>query len=168
MSFDDHTDNEFIKKVYDDTSISRIPISGIVKGYHILPYILVGPNKSVDTGSVKLSGEITVSPKLILSLNALEEKFEEIFDEPEPFMDKSLVSRSFSFKLLQKENKKVQNDNMSIERTQIPDKELLENVLDELDKKETLNTGVIWSPHPNFYPVSLEKFIVSILDKEFK
>ncbi len=46
--------------------------------------------------------------------------------------------------------------------------ELLEKILNELSRGEIINRGVIWCPEPRFYPVSLERFIVSVLDREFK
>ena len=163
----DSVDNEFIKSVFKSTEISRKPITGIVQGYHILPYILVGPNKSENRGSIKLKGEITVSPKLVFSPHPNSEKFKEIFEEPEPFMDKSIVSRTFSFKVAFHENKNIKSANLVIETLDAPDYEVLNNVLEELEKQEKINTGVIWCPHPKFYPISLERFIYSILDKEF-
>ncbi|MFC1584350.1 hypothetical protein ACFL5V_02245 [Fibrobacterota bacterium] len=163
----DDVDNEFIHSIFKSTEISRKPITGIVQGYHILPYILVGPNTAKDSGSVKLKGEITVSPKLVFSPHPNNEKFEEIFEEPEPFMDKSIVSRTFSFKIAPQENKNIKGGNLTIEIFEACDKEILKNVLEELERQEKINTGVIWCPHPRFYPISLEKFIHSILDREF-
>jgi hypothetical protein len=34
-------------------------------------------------------------------------------------------------------------------------------------REEILNTGVILSPDVKFYPVSIERFIAEILDREF-
>jgi hypothetical protein len=163
----DNVDNEFIKKVFTSTEISRKPLTGIIQGYHILPYILVGPDKAENKGSVKLNGEITVSPKLVFSPHPEDKRFQEIFEEAEPFMDKSIVTRTFSFKVALHENKNIKGSKLTIEKLEMPDAELLASVLDELERKEKINTGVIWSPHPKFYPISLERFIYSILDKEF-
>jgi hypothetical protein len=48
------------------------------------------------------------------------------------------------------------------------DGELTERVLNELARAEIINMGVIWCPQPRFYPISLERFIVSVLEKEFR
>jgi len=40
-------------------------------------------------------------------------------------------------------------------------------VLDELERKEDIETGVIASPDVRYFPVSIEKFIFSILKDEF-
>jgi len=168
MEMYDNIDNEFLKSIFKATKISKKPITGIVQGYHILPYILVGPNKTEGQGSVKLNGEITVSPKLVLSSGSHFEKFKEIFEESEPFMDKSIIARSFSFKVALYENKKIKAEKLMVETQDQDDTELLAEVLEELERQETINTGVIWCPNPKFYPISLEKFIHSILDKEFQ
>ena len=47
-------------------------------------------------------------------------------------------------------------------------KELLEKVLNEMSRAEIINMGVIWCPSPRFYPISLERFIASVLDREFR
>ena len=44
----------------------------------------------------------------------------------------------------------------------------MERVLEELSRREIIDTGVIVSPDPRFYPVSLDRFIREILDQEFR
>jgi len=44
----------------------------------------------------------------------------------------------------------------------------LERVLDELARREVIDTGVIMSPDARFYPVSLDRFIREILEQEFR
>ena len=39
--------------------------------------------------------------------------------------------------------------------------------MDDLMREEILDTGVIFSPDVKFYPVSIERFIAEILEKEF-
>jgi hypothetical protein len=41
-------------------------------------------------------------------------------------------------------------------------------VLDELVRREIINTGVIRSPDVRYYPVSIDRFIREILDQEFR
>ena len=162
---------EFIRGVFQDTDIARKPIAGFVKGYHRIPYVLVGPDKELERGSVKLEGKITVGPKLVVPVGKHHELFKEIFPEDEPFMDKSLVSRTFSYKLLprvQQGGVKIQGSQVTLERLAVPDNEVLQSVMEGLSQREVINTGVIWCPNPRFYPVSLERFILSIMDKEFE
>ena len=44
----------------------------------------------------------------------------------------------------------------------------LDRVLDELSRREVIDTGVIVSPDARFYPLSLDRFIREILDQEFR
>jgi hypothetical protein len=40
--------------------------------------------------------------------------------------------------------------------------------LDELDRREIINTGLILCPNVRFYPVSIDRFISEILEQEFR
>ena len=40
---EDWQDLEFLRHVFDETRVVRKPMTGIITGYHVLPYILVGP-----------------------------------------------------------------------------------------------------------------------------
>jgi len=163
-----------LKEIYDATEIRRSPITGIVTGYHTLPFTLVGPNDEADessskpAGSVKLTGKITVSPKLLLTISPQFEHFAEMFPEAEPFMDKSISARLFSFSKASKKNLRIRNEHLTIEEFREDAPDLLATVLNELSRAEIINMGVIWCPEPRFYPISLERFIASILDREFR
>ena len=37
------SDQEFLRTVFDETRVVRTPMRGIISGYHVLPYVLVGP-----------------------------------------------------------------------------------------------------------------------------
>jgi hypothetical protein len=171
--FPDANPDEF-RKVFQDTRIARSPITGFVTGYHTLPFTLIGPNDEEEgsdpalAGSLKLTGKISVSPKLVMTLNPNDERFAEIFPEETPFMDKRLVSRVFGFSAAYRRNHRIRNEHLSVEAVGIPDQELLDKVLDELNRGEVIHMGVIWCPAPRFYPISLEKFIVSVLERELK
>jgi hypothetical protein len=171
--FFENTDPERLQRIFKMTDIKRMPITGIVSGYHTLPFTLVGPNDEAredafGTGSLKLTGKITVSPKLVLSLSPGDENFAEIFPESEPFMDRSIVGRVFSFSTGYRNKFRVRNEHLDVEASPDSDRELLEKVLNELSRAEIINMGVIWCPEPRFYPVSLERFIHSVLPREFK
>ena len=166
-------DPQHLNRIYQNTEIKRTPITGIVSGYHHLPFTLIGPNDEPDAseknpGSLKLTGKISVSPKLVIPISPQDENFSAIFPEEEPFMDHSLVSRVFSFRLASRKNLNIRNEKLTIEAFPNSGSDLMEKVLDELSRGEILNTGVIWCPEPRFYPVSLERFILSVLDREFR
>lgn len=168
--FFENADQERLKGIYAATAIRRLPISGIVSGYHTLPFTLVGPNDekegSARPGSLKLTGKITVSPKLVVTVSPNDERFAEIFPESEPFMDRSIVGRMFSFNAGYRRNHRIRNEHLTVEDFPDGDQDLVEKVLNELARAEIINMGVIWCPAPRFYPVSLERFIVSVLDRE--
>jgi hypothetical protein len=161
-----------LQHIYKTTDIRRLPITGIVAGYHTLPFTLVGPNDENDgadpSGSLKLTGKIMVSPKLVISLSGQDERFKDMFPEAEPFMDKSLVARMFSFSTAYKKNYRIRNENLMVEEFPDGDRELIDRVLNELSRAEIINMGVIWCPQPRFYPISLERFIASVLEREFR
>ncbi|MDB5107028.1 MAG: hypothetical protein JWP91_4717 [Fibrobacteres bacterium] len=169
----ENSDQDRMKQIYRKTDVRRLPMTGIVAGYHTLPFTLIGPNDETDEGkanpgSLKLTGKIMVSPKLVLSLSPGDEGFAEMFPEAEPFMDKSLVARMFSFSTAYKKNYRIRNENLTVEAFADPDLELLDKVLNEMGRAEIINMGVIWCPQPRFYPISLERFIASVLDREFR
>jgi hypothetical protein len=172
-----------LHRVFERTEVKRSPIVGIVKGYHPLPFSLVGPDDAQapeganDTesgegvrprGSVLLTGKISVSPRLILPVGPDGESFGEAFPEEEPYMDSALRARVFAFAVGKGRNLRVRNEHLSVESFADSDAILLERVLDELDRGEVIDRAVIWCPEPRFYPVSLEKFILSVVEREFR
>lgn len=167
------SDPERLKRIYAMTAVKRVPITGIVSGYHTLPFTLVGPNDEREEvtekpGSLKLTGRISVSPKLVVSISPDDERFAEIFPESEPFMDRSIVSRVFAFSGAYRRNHRIRNENLTVEEFPEPDQDLLQKVLNELARAEVINMGVIWCPSPRFYPISLERFIAAVLEREFQ
>jgi len=178
---------ERMRRVYERTEIRRSPLTGIVHGFHTLPFSLVGPEDgdavpedaerpeadasppdNDPRGSVLLTGKISVSPKLILSMPHSPENFGDVFPEEAPYMDPALTGRVFAFAVGKGRNLRIRNEHLSVESFADSDAILLERVLDDLDRSETINRAVIWCPEPRFYPISLEKFILSVLEREFR
>src|SRR6266403_2104074 len=56
--FGERHDPEFLKHLFERTEILRKPITGIIAGYHVLPYILVGPQEEQPHRSVEIRGQI--------------------------------------------------------------------------------------------------------------
>lgn len=164
--FGEHPDPEYLKRVFEDTQVLRRPITGIVTGYHVLPYILVGPDEEQRQRSVEIRGRIRVSPRLIISPRHLAQTYGELFDDPE-LMDKTLVGRVFSFLYSGRQNVQLESDDLRIIRAERDPRSQIERALDDLTREEILDTGVILSPDVKFYPVSIERFIAEILDREF-
>lgn len=161
-----YSQNPLFRNIFNDTRILRKPISGIVSGYHDLQYILVAPNDENTSHSIEINGKINVSPKFIISPSALQETYGEVFD-PATF-DQDIHARLFSFALVNKRNVKVENEYFSIKNLEENADAHVEQVYDELLRQENLKTGLIFSPHFKYYPISIDRFINEILDREFR
>lgn len=152
-----------LREVFEQTSILRRPVNGIVSGYHELPYRVVGP---LDGGSVKISGTIRVSPRMVLTFRQLQEQFGKFFDGDDGFMDQELVGRSFQFAVARDPSKSIRHESLRIERTEESSESVLDGIHEDLQRTEDTRTGLISCPSPRFYPVSVDRFIREILDRE--
>ena len=162
----DYEKNQFLKEIFNRTNILRKPISGIVSGYHELPYILVAPDESNESASVEINGKINVSPKFIITPSMLGETFGDVFD-PETF-DKELQGRMFSFTYTNKKNVKIESEYFNVQNFDEKPEEHLNRVNDQLGSQENIRTGLIFGPKFKYYPVSLDRFINEIVDREFR
>jgi hypothetical protein len=162
----DYEKNETLREIFHKTNILRKPISGIVSGYHELPYILIAPDEANETASIEINGKINVSPKFIIAPNMLAESFGDVFD-PETF-DKEIQGRFFSFAYGNKKNFKVENEYFHIKNFEERPEEHINRVNDQLGMQENIKTGLIFGPKFKFYPVSLDRFINEILEREFR
>ena len=163
---DDWQDLEFLRHVFEGTRVVRKPLTGIISGYHVLPYILVGQEREQPTRAVEVRGRIRVSPRLVVGPGGSDgPTYGEIFGETE-LMDRRLVARVFSFRYASRVA--LESEDLKIRRQERDPQGHLERVLEELAQREVINTGVIVSPDVRFYPVSLDRFIREILDQEFR
>jgi hypothetical protein len=159
-------DPEYLKRVFEDTQVLRRPITGILAGYHVLPYVLVAPDAEQSQHAVEIRGKIRVSPKLLLTPRHLGQTYEQLFDDPE-LMDRNLVGRVFSFLYASRQNVQLAHEDLRIAKLERDPRAQLDRALDELLQGEILDTGLIFSPDVKFYPISIERFISEILDREF-
>jgi hypothetical protein len=161
-------DPEFIKSIFYKTRILKKPITGIVSGYHNLPYVLVGPDEESDNRCIEVKGRVDVSPRMIFSPNMTGPTYGEVFEEiDQELMEKQIIGRVFSFVYSKKYNVKLESKDFEIKKRFRGPNQHLDSVMDEFEKGEVINTGVIFSPNIKFYPVSIDKFISNILDREF-
>jgi hypothetical protein len=162
---DESVNEEFLRHVFDGTRVLRKPLTGVIAGYHVLPYVLVGPERREGQHTVEVRGRIRVSPRLVIPVNTEGPTYGEIFGDRD-LMDRRIVARLFSFRYAPRLT--FESEDLSIRRhDRAPDAQL-ESVLDDLARREIVNTGVIESPDVRFYPVSLDRFIREILDQEFR
>jgi hypothetical protein len=167
-SFGRGEDPELLKHLFDTTRILRKPLAGIIAGYHVLPYILVGPQEDRPARCVEIRGKIKVSPRLVLAPGRAGQTYGDLFRDPEQLMDQTLVARVFSFMYSAKHQVTLESEDLSIQRRDVDPQAQAERALDELAQREVINTGVILAPDIRFYPVSLDRFITEILDEEFR
>ena len=163
----DHTDPDFLRHLFDTTEILRKPVGGIISGYHVLPYILVGPQEDRPGRSVEIRGKIKVSPRLVLAPGRAGQTYGELFKDDD-LMDQAIVARVFSFLYSSRHQVTLESEDLAIQRSDRNPQMQVERALDELAQREVINTGVILSPNVRFYPVSLDRFITEILDQEFR
>ena len=159
-------DSSLFREIFDETEILKKPITGYVAGYHALPYILLGRSLHEADNVVEIRGKISVSPKFVISPEHLGATYGELFGTEN--IHESIIGRIFAFSYLKKHQVNIVSDELTIKNLKKGLESALASVLDELERKEIINTGVIIAPNIHFYPVSLEKFIVKILDREFE
>jgi hypothetical protein len=161
----DRDDPEFLRHVFEATQILRKPMSGIIAGYHVLPYVLVGPQEQRPNHSIEIRGKIKVSPRLVVAPGRAGQTYGDLFKESD-VMDQTLVARVFSFMSSNRHQVTLEGDDLSIQRSVRNPQAQVERALDELTQREVINTGVILSPDVRFYPVSIDRFITEILAQE--
>ena len=159
----DEPDSERLRHVFERTEVIRKPLAGIIAGYHVLPYILVGPQAGEPGHAVEVRGKIRVSPRLVITPGRDGPTYGELFGESE-LMDRTLAFRVFSFRYASRLS--LANEDLRIRRHARDIQVHLDRVIEELTRQEIINTGVIFSPDVRFYPVSIDRFIREILDRK--
>jgi len=152
------------REVFEGTRIVRHPLTGIVTDYHELPYLLIGPAE--QGGCTEISGNIKVSPRLVITPRQIMERFGEIFQD-EGFMDAQLQMRHFRFAMARDPSRQIRAGELQIRHEECPAEERLGAREDELARTENVRTSLLYCPIPRLYPISLERFIQSILHREF-
>ena len=114
--FGEKHDPEFLKHLFETTEILRKPVAGIIAGYHVLPYILVGPQEAKPASSVEIRGKIKVSPRLVLAPGRAGQTYGDLFKEHE-VMDEALVARVFSFMYSSRHQVTLESEDLNIQRS---------------------------------------------------
>jgi len=160
-------DSDILKQVFAETQVVRTPLTGIIQGYHVLPYILVGPEERRARRSIEIRGKIRVSPRLVISPSVRGETYGDLFRDSE-VMDQALVARVFSFFYSARQNVALESEELRISKLDREPSAQINAALEELTRGEIINTGVILCPNVRFYPVSIDRFITEILEREFR
>jgi len=108
-------DSDILKQVFAETQVVRTPLTGIIQGYHVLPYILVGPEERRARRSIEIRGKIRVSPRLVISPSVRGETYGDLFRDSE-VMDQALVARVFSFFYSARQNVALESEELRISK----------------------------------------------------
>lgn len=154
-----------LREIFKRTQIIRKPTYGIISGYHTLPYICLGASEDKDSHTTQVKGKVHVSPRFIIRPAHCEPSYDEIFGGEN--VDQDLTGRVFGFLGFKGKPMECKSENLEVRMLDTNIDTALSRTLDELERMEDITTGVIITPNSRYYPVSVERFISSILDDEF-
>ncbi|GMU93223.1 MAG: hypothetical protein AMXMBFR4_22810 [Candidatus Hydrogenedentota bacterium] len=157
--------SEEMREIFRSTRIIRKPTYGIVSGYHTLPYVCLGASEDRSSGTTRVRGKVHVSPRLIIRPAHCEPSYDDIFGEDN--VDEALVGRVFGFIGLRSKPVECKSEHLEVNLLGRSVEQVLADTLDELERLEDITTGVFVTPNSRYYPVSVERFIASILEDEF-
>ena len=155
-----------MRDIFERTVIVRRPTYGIVSGYHELPYVCLGNSLEGGGGSTEVKGKVQVSPRFVLRPAHYSPSYGEIFGEDN--VDTSISGRIFGFLGFRDRPVECTSEHIVVRHCDDTIDELLSRNLDELERREDITTGIIITPESRYFPVSLERFIATILDDEFR
>lgn len=154
-----------LRDIFQRTQVIRRPTYGIITGYHELPYICLGTSFETGHTTTQVRGKVQVSPRFLIRPSHLEPSYEEIFGEDN--VDGALAGRMFGFLGFRGKPVECKSDYLELKHLDASVDRVLGETLDELERHEDITTGVIVTPNSRYYPVSVERFISSVLDDEF-
>ena len=155
-----------MRAIFDQTVLVRSPKYGIIKGYHELPYVCIG--EAIESGfrTTLVKGKVMVSPQFLITPQHLGPSYEDIFGDEH--VDKNITGRMFGYMGFRGKPVQCKSEYMQVEHVDASIDVVLSNELEELERKEDITAGVMICPNAQYYPISIEKFISSILDDEFR
>jgi hypothetical protein len=156
---------EEMRELFEETEVIRRPRYGIVRGYHELPYICFGQALDAPYETMRVKGSIQVSPRFVIRPSHLLPRYRDIFGEDN--VDAELAGRMFGFVGFRDRPVECVSENLEVENFASPVQEVIQRELDHLDRYEDITTGVLYTPNSRYYPVSIERFIATILEDEF-
>lgn len=154
-----------LREIFRRTQIIRKPTYGIISGYHTLPYVCLGVSGDKPFGTQQVKGKVHVSPRLIIRPQHYEPSYDEIFGEDN--VDGELAGRIFGFMGFKGKPVECKSEHLEVRMIDSNVETVLSRTLDDLERNEDITTGVILTPNSRYYPVSIERFISSILEDEF-
>lgn len=157
---------EQMRAIYDGTEVLRRPTYGIISGYHELAYICLGASEESGYQTTEVRGRIHVSPRFVIRPPHLDPSYDEVFGET--YVDRQLLGRVFGFLGFRGRPVECASERLTVKRLkQNIDHAVSEN-LDFLDRQEDITTGLFLTPDSRYFPISIERFIASVLEDEFR
>ncbi len=154
-----------MREIFQRTVVVRKPTYGIIKGYHELPYVCIGTSFEPGFAATRVRGKVQVSPQFVIRPQHLMPSYEEIFGEEN--VDVALVGRVFGFLGFSRKPVECKSEQLEVAHLRESVDQALSASMDELERREDISTGVIITPNSRYYPVSIERFISSVLEDEF-
>ncbi len=108
-----------------------------------------------------------MSPRLVITPRQIIESFGDIFED-DGFMDQELQMRQFRFAAARDPSKQIRSQELQISHYEGDPEQRLERREDELARSENVRTALLYCPNPRLYPLALDRFIRSILHREFE
>ena len=161
-----------LRAIYEATTVVRRPTYGIISGYHTLPYVCIGAPAEAGRGATRVRGTVHVSPRFVIRPSHYSPSYKEIFGEDafgegDEHADRALAGRVFGFLGFRDKPVECSSEHLEVKHLEASVDQVLGESLDELDRREDISTGVIITPDSRYFPVSVERFISSILEDEF-
>lgn len=154
-----------LRDIFTQTVVVRKPRFGIVSGYHELPYVCLGESWEAGRRTTIIRGKVQVSPQFVIRPSHYNPSYDEIFGEEHT--DAALVGRLFGFLGFRERPVECKSEYLEVQHVDASIDRVLSNELDELERREDITAGVLISPNPQFFPVSVERFISTVLEDEF-
>ena len=158
-------DPDEMRALFERTVIVRRPTYGIVKGYHELPYVCLGESEEPGQRTTRIKGCIKVSPQFVIRPQHCQPSYDEIFGEDN--VDMAISGRVFGFMGFPRRSVECKSESLELEHLNVSVDDALSESLDDLERREDITTGVIITPDSRYFPVSIERFISSIVEDEF-
>ncbi len=155
-----------MRTIYQRTVIIKKPTYGIISGYHEIPYVCLGESLESGARTMRVRGKVQVSPRFVIRPSEYLPKYEEIFGEEN--VDVALAGRIFGFLGFAQRPIECKSEHLEVIHLPAAVEQVLSDSMDELERREDLTTGVIITPNSRYFPVSIERFIASVLDDEFQ
>jgi len=154
-----------MRRIFRGTVVVRKPTYGIVRGYHELPYVCLGPSFASGFDTATVRGKVQVSQQLVIRPSHYSPRYEDVFGSDH--VDVEISGRLFGYMGFPQRPLECKSEYLEIEHGNETVDELLARCLDDLERREDITTGVLISPDNRYFPVSVERFIASVLDDEF-